>query len=427
MLKDCSTYQAYVNILKEELVPAMGCTEPIALAYAAAKARELLGIMPDRVFVEASGSIIKNVKSVIVPNTNHLKGIPAAVTAGIVAGKADKELEVIASVTAEETEAMREFLNKVPIDVVFCDYGLTFDISVTLYHQKSMAKVRIVNYHTNIVYMERNGEVLLNTPIQGESEEGLTDRSILNSKDIWDFVESVDLNDVRMTLEVQSKYNMAIAEEGLNQDYGASIGKVLLKAYGDSVWVKARAYAAAGSDARMSGSEMPVIINSGSGNQGITTSVPVIVYAREMKIPHEKMLRGLLLSNLLTIYQKTGIGRLSAYCGVVSAGASAGATIAYLNDCSYEEVMQALINSLAIVSGIVCDGAKPSCAAKIASAVESGLLGYAMCRQGKRFLAGDGLVDGDFDTTIQNIGRLGRIGMQKTNEEIIKIMVGVKC
>jgi L-cysteine desulfidase len=230
-----------------------------------------------------------------------------------------------------------------------------------------------------------------------------------------------------MTLEVQIKYNMAIAEEGLNQDYGASIGKVLLKAYGDSVWVKARAYAAAGSDARMSGSEMPVIINSGSGNQGITTSVPVIVYAREMKIPHEKMLRGLLLSNLLTIYQKTGIGRLSAYCGVVSAGASAGATIAYLNDCSYEEVMQALINSLAIVSGIVCDGAKPSCAAKIASAVESGLLGYAMCRQGKRFLAGDGLVDGDFDTTIQNIGRLGRIGMQKTNEEIIKIMVGVKC
>jgi len=427
MLKDCSTYQAYVNILKEELVPAMGCTEPIALAYAAAKARELLGIMPDRVFVEASGSIIKNVKSVIVPNTNHLKGIPAAVTAGIVAGKADMELEVIASVTAEETEAMREFLNKVPIDVVFCDYGLTFDISVTLYHQKSMAKVRIVNYHTNIVYMERNGEVLLNTPIQGESEEGLTDRSILNSKDIWDFVESVDLNDVRMTLEVQSKYNMAIAEEGLKQDYGASIGKVLLKAYGDSVWVKARAYAAAGSDARMSGSEMPVIINSGSGNQGITTSVPVIVYAREMKIPHEKMLRGLLLSNLLTIYQKTGIGRLSAYCGVVSAGASAGATIAYLNDCSYEEVMQALINSLAIVSGIVCDGAKPSCAAKIASAVESGLLGYAMCRQGKRFLAGDGLVDGDFDTTIQNIGRLGRIGMQKTNEEIIKIMVGVKC
>lgn len=427
MLKDCSTYQAYVQILKEELVPAMGCTEPIALAYAAAKAKELLGTMPDRVFVEASGSIIKNVKSVIVPNTNHLKGIPAAVTAGIVAGKADKELEVIASVTSEETEAMRVFLNKVPIDVVFCDYGLTFDISVTLYHQKNTAKVRIVNYHTNIVYMERNGEVLLNTPIQGESEEGLTDRSILNSKDIWDFVESVDLNDVRTTLEVQSKYNMAIAEEGLIQDYGASIGKVLLKAYGDNVWVKARAYAAAGSDARMNGSEMPVIINSGSGNQGITTSVPVIVYAREMNIPHEKMLRGLVLANLLTIYQKTGIGRLSAYCGVVSAGASAGATIAYLNDCSYEEVMQALINSLAIVSGIVCDGAKASCAAKIASAVESGLLGYAMCRQGKRFLAGDGLVDQDFDTTIQNIGRLGRIGMQKTNEEIIKIMVGVKC
>jgi L-cysteine desulfidase len=416
-----------MQILKEELVPAMGCTEPIALAYAAAKARELLGCMPDRVLVEASGSIIKNVKSVIVPNTDQLKGIPAAVTAGIVAGKAEKELEVIAKVSSEETKAMRDFLKNVPIDVVFCDYGLTFDISVTLYHQKSTAKVRIVNYHTNIVYMEKNGKVILDTPIRGESEEGLTDRTLLNSRDIWDFIQSVDLEDIRHIIETQVNYNIAIAEEGLKNEYGASIGQVLLKAYGDSIWVKVRAYAAAGSDARMSGCELPVIINSGSGNQGITTSVPVIVYCQEMKIPLEKMLRALVLANLLTIYQKAGIGRLSAFCGVVSAGASAGATIAYLNDCSYEEVMHTLINSLAIVSGMVCDGAKPSCAAKIASAVESGLLGYAMCRQNKCFLAGDGLVDKDFDTTIQNIGRLGRIGMQKTNEEIIKIMVGVKC
>jgi len=427
MKKESSTYQAYMQILKEELVPAMGCTEPIALAYAAAKARELLGCMPDRVLVEASGSIIKNVKSVIVPNTDQLKGIPAAVTAGIVAGKAEKELEVIAKVSSEETKAMRDFLKNVPIDVVFCDYGLTFDISVTLYHQKSTAKVRIVNYHTNIVYMEKNGKVILDTPIRGESEEGLTDRTLLNSRDIWDFIQSVDLEDIRHVIETQVNYNIAIAEEGLKNEYGASIGQVLLKAYGDSIWVKVRAYAAAGSDARMSGCELPVIINSGSGNQGITTSVPVIVYCQEMKIPLEKMLRALVLANLLTIYQKAGIGRLSAFCGVVSAGASAGATIAYLNDCSYEEVMHSLINSLAIVSGMVCDGAKPSCAAKIASAVESGLLGYAMCRQNKCFLAGDGLVDKDFDTTIQNIGRLGRIGMQKTNEEIIKIMVGVKC
>lgn len=424
MMRDSSTYQAYLQILKEELVPAMGCTEPIALAYAAAKARDLLGNTPDRVFVEASGSIIKNVKSVIVPNTNLLKGIPAAVTAGIVAGKAEKELEVISAVTPEETEKMRDFLENIPIDVAFCDYGLTFDLSVTLYHQKSMAKVRIVNYHTNIVYMEKDGKVLLNTPIQGESEEGLTDRSLLNSKDIWNFVQMVNLEDVRRIIESQVKNNMAIVEEGLTQEYGASIGQVLLNAYGDSVWVKARAYASAGSDARMSGCELPVIINSGSGNQGITTTVPVIVYCREMKIPEEKMFRALTLANLLTIYQKTGIGRLSAYCGVVSAGASAGAAIAYLNDCSYEDTMHTLINSLAIVSGMVCDGAKPSCAAKIASAVESGFLGYAMSQQGKHFLGGDGLVDRDFDTTIQNIGRLSKIGMHKTNEEIIKIMIG---
>ena len=424
MKRDSSTYRAYLQILKEELVPAMGCTEPIALAYAAAKARNLLGSMPDRVFVEASGSIIKNVKSVIVPNTNLLKGIPAAVTAGIVAGKAEKELEVIASVTLEETEKMRDFLDTIPIDVAYCDYGLTFDISVTLYHQKSMAKVRIVNYHTNIVYMEKDGEVLLDTPIQGESEEALTDRSLLNSKDIWTFVQNVNLEDVRRIIESQIKNNMAIVEEGLTQEYGASIGQVLLNAYGDSVWVKARAYAAAGSDARMSGCELPVIINSGSGNQGITTTVPVIVYCREMKICEEKMFRALTLANLMTIYQKTWIGRLSAYCGVVSAGSSAGAAIAYLNDCDYEETMHALINSLAIVSGMVCDGAKPSCAAKIASAVESGFLGFAMCQQGKHFLGGDGLVDNDFDITIQNIGQLSKIGMRKTNEEIIKIMIG---
>ncbi len=427
MLSDCTLYHAYLQILKEELVPAMGCTEPIALAYAAAKARDVLGATPERVFVEASGSIIKNVKSVIVPNTNQLKGIPAAVTAGIVAGKAEKELEVIAEATEEDRKAMADFMRNTPIEVAHCNYGLTFDLSVTLYHEQDYAKVRIVNYHTNVVRIEKNNKVLLENPIHGESEEGLTDRSLLNGKDIWDFVQSVNLNDIRSTLETQIKFNMAIAEEGLTNDYGASIGKVLLRAYGDNIWIKLRAYAAAGSDARMNGCELPVIINSGSGNQGITTSVPVIVYCKENQIPEEKMLRALVLANLLTIYQKTGIGRLSAYCGVVSAGASVGATIAYLNEGRFEDVMHTMINSLAIVSGMVCDGAKASCAAKIASSVESGLLGFAMSKQGKHFLGGDGLVADDFETTIQNIGRLGRIGMQQTNEEIIKIMVGEKC
>ena len=427
MLSDCTLYHAYLQILKEELVPAMGCTEPIALAYAAAKARDVLGATPERVFVEASGSIIKNVKSVIVPNTNQLKGIPAAVTAGIVAGKAEKELEVIAEATEEDRKAMADFMRNTPIEVAHCNYGLTFDLSVTLYHEQDYAKVRIVNYHTNVVRIEKNNKVLLENPIHGESEEGLTDRSLLNGKDIWDFVQSVNLNDIRSTLETQIKFNMAIAEEGLTNDYGASIGKVLLRAYGDNIWIKLRAYAAAGSDARMNGCELPVIINSGSGNQGITTSVPVIVYCKENQIPEEKMLRALVLANLLTIYQKTGIGRLSAYCGVVSAGASVGATIAYLNEGRFEDVMHTMINSLAIVSGMVCDGAKASCAAKIASSVESGLLGFAMSKQGTHFLGGDGLVADDFETTIQNIGRLGRIGMQQTNEEIIKIMVGEKC
>lgn len=427
MLSDCTLYHAYLQILKEELVPAMGCTEPIALAYAAAKARDVLGATPERVFVEASGSIIKNVKSVIVPNTNQLKGIPAAVTAGIVAGKAEKELEVIAEATEEDRKAMADFMRNTPIEVAHCNYGLTFDLSVTLYHEQDYAKVRIVNYHTNVVRIEKNNKVLLENPVHGESEEGLTDRSLLNGKDIWDFVQSVNLNDIRSTLETQIKFNMAIAEEGLTNDYGASIGKVLLRAYGDNIWIKLRAYAAAGSDARMNGCELPVIINSGSGNQGITTSVPVIVYCKENQIPEEKMLRALVLANLLTIYQKTGIGRLSAYCGVVSAGASVGATIAYLNEGRFEDVMHTMINSLAIVSGMVCDGAKASCAAKIASSVESGLLGFAMSKQGKHFLGGDGLVADDFETTIQNIGRLGRIGMQQTNEEIIKIMVGEKC
>lgn len=427
MLSDCTLYPAYLQILKEELVPAMGCTEPIALAYAAAKARDVLGATPERVFVEASGSIIKNVKSVIVPNTNQLKGIPAAVTAGIVAGKAEKELEVIAEATEEDRKAMADFMRNTPIEVAHCNYGLTFDLSVTLYHEQDYAKVRIVNYHTNVVRIEKNNKVLLENPIHGESEEGLTDRSLLNGKDIWDFVQSVNLNDIRSTLETQIKFNMAIAEEGLTNDYGASIGKVLLRAYGDNIWIKLRAYAAAGSDARMNGCELPVIINSGSGNQGITTSVPVIVYCKENQTPEEKMLRALVLANLLTIYQKTGIGRLSAYCGVVSAGASVGATIAYLNEGRFEDVMHTMINSLAIVSGMVCDGAKASCAAKIASSVESGLLGFAMSKQGKHFMGGDGLVADDFETTIQNIGRLGRIGMQQTNEEIIKIMVGEKC
>lgn len=424
MKKEDVKYGAYVQILKEELVPAMGCTEPIALAYAAAKAREILGSIPDKVVIEASGNIIKNVKSVIVPNTNHLKGIPAAATAGIIAGRAEKELEVIAQVTESEIEQMKQFLQTADIKVVHADNGITFDIIVSVYKGSSYAKVRIANYHTNIVLMEKDGEVLYEIAVEGEKEEGLTDRNLLNMKDIWDFAMTVDVKDIKETLDRQIAYNTAIAEEGLRGDYGANIGSVLLDTYGDDIRTRAKAKAAAGSDARMNGCELPVIINSGSGNQGMTSSIPVIEYAKEFDADEDTLYRALALSNLVTIHQKTGIGRLSAYCGAVSAGAGAGAGIAYLCGGGYEEVIHTVVNALAIVSGIVCDGAKASCAAKIASAVDAGILGYNMYKRGQQFYGGDGIVTRGVEETIQNVGRLGKQGMKETNEEIIKIMVG---
>lgn len=416
-------YQAYVKILEEELVPAMGCTEPIALAYAAAKARETLGCLPDKVEIGASGSIIKNVKSVIVPNTGHLKGIPAAAAAGIVAGDASRELEVIADVSEEETGAIAEYLKNTRITVEHIDQGITFDILVTVKKGDSYARVRIANYHTNIVLVEKDGEKLLDLPVEGEKEEGLTDRSLLDVEDIWDFVNTVEIDDIRAVISRQIEYNTAIAKEGLRGDYGANIGSVLLSAYGDDVKNRAKAMAAAGSDARMNGCELPVIINAGSGNQGMTCSLPVLEYAKELRSGEDQLYRALALSNLVAIHQKTGIGRLSAYCGAVSAGAAAGAGIAYLCGGGYEEVIHTVVNALAIVSGIVCDGAKASCAAKIASAVDAGILGYHMYLNGQQFYAGDGIVTKGIEGTITNIGRLGKEGMKETNEEIIKMMI----
>ena len=424
MNKTDEKYQAYVQILKEELIPAMGCTEPIALAYAAAKAREVLGEIPDRVWIGASGSIIKNVKSVIVPNTNHLKGIPAAAAAGIVAGEAKKELEVISEVSEAKRNQIAEFLEQTEITVDYIDNGIVFDIIIEVYKGASSAKVRIANYHTNIVRIEKNGEIVLDIPVEGESEEGLTDRSLLDVEAIWDFINTVDIDDIREVLSRQIEYNTAIADEGLRGDYGANIGSVLLSMYGDDVRNRAKARAAAGSDARMNGCELPVIINAGSGNQGLTCSLPVLEYAKELNAGEEKTYRALALSNLIAIHQKTGIGRLSAYCGAVSAGAAAGAGIAYLCGGGYEEVIHPVVNALAIVSGMVCDGAKASCAAKIAASVDAGILGYHMFLQGQQFYAGDGIVTKGVEATIHNIGRLGKDGMKETNAEIIRMMIG---
>ena len=424
MKKSDVKYQSYIQILKEELIPAMGCTEPIALAYAAAKAREVLGSLPDKVAIGASGSIIKNVKSVIVPNTDHLRGIPAAATAGIVAGKAEKELEVISEVSKEQIEQMKTFLDTVDISVEHVDYGVTFDILVDVWKGTDHAKVRIANFHTNIVHIEKNGEILLDIPVEDDSDKGLTDRSLLDVESIWDFITTVDIKDIHDLLKRQIECNTAIAEEGLRGNYGANIGKVLLKTYGNDVRTRAKAMAAAGSDARMNGCELPVIINAGSGNQGMTCSLPLLEYAKEYQIEEEILYRALALSNLIAIHQKTGIGRLSAYCGAVTAGAAAGAGIAYICGGGYKEVVHTVVNALAIVSGMICDGAKASCAAKIAASVDAGILGYHMYLNGQQFYAGDGIVTKGVEATISNVGRLGKEGMKETNEEVIKMMIG---
>lgn len=423
MEKANKKYDAYVQILKEELITAMGCTEPIALAYAAARCKELLGKLPEKVIVKVSGSIIKNVKSVVVPNTGGMKGIRAAVAAGVVAGRPEKRLEVISQVSDEERAAIQAYTEQADMEICYLDSGRVFDIIIEAVAGEDTAKVRIANYHTNIVLEEHNGEKLLETVVEGDQEEGLTDRSLLNMEDIWDFAMTCEIEDVRAILDHQIDCNMAIAKEGLTHSYGACIGQVMLDAYGDEIRNRASAMAAAGSDARMSGCELPVVINSGSGNQGITCSVPVIEYARELCSGDEKMYRALTLSNLVAIHQKTGIGRLSAFCGAVCAGVAAGAGIAYLRGGGFKEIVHTVVNGLAIVSGIVCDGAKPSCAAKIAASVNAGILGYEMYVRGQQFYGGDGLVTKGADNTIRNIGRLGKEGMAGTNDEIIKIMI----
>ena len=424
MKKTDLKYSAYISILEEELVPAMGCTEPIAIAYAAAKGREVLGALPDEIVVEASGNIIKNVKSVVVPNTGGLHGIEAAAAAGVVAGRAELLLEVISQVTDKQRGEMRTYLKEHPVRVEFLDGDLGVDIRLTLRRGDDTAKVRIANYHTNIVHTERSGQVLLDLPVEADDESGLTDRTLLSMADIYDFAQTVDIADIKQLLDRQISCNMAIAQEGLTHSYGANIGQVIrASSRPDDLIAKAKSAAAAGSDARMGGCEMPVIINSGSGNQGMTASVPVIVYARETGASEEKLYRALALSNLITIHQKTRIGRLSAYCGAVSAGAAAGAGIAYLDGGGYEEVIHTVVNALAIVSGMICDGAKASCAGKIAAAIDAGVLGYRMYQQGQQFYGGDGILSHGVEKTLDNVGRLGKIGMRSTDKEILQIML----
>ena len=424
MKKTSKTYQAYVEILRRELIPAMGCTEPIAIAYCAAKARETLGTLPDKIIVAASGNIIKNVKSVIVPNTDGRKGIEAAAAIGVIAGNAAAKLEVIAQVRDEDKAKLDSYLKHTDIAVEFSQSSHVLDITVTVSKGSDTAAVHIVNEHTNIVKITRNRKTLLEKEIAAAADTGKPDYDCITIADIYDFALTCDLDDVREILDRQIACNTAIADEGLKNDYGANIGKTLLKAYGSDVHIRARARAAAGSDARMNGCELPVVINSGSGNQGMTVSLPVIEYAKELDASPEQLYRALLLANLVTLHEKEGIGRLSAYCGAVSAGAGAGAGIAWLCTGDYQAVIHTIVNALAITSGIVCDGAKASCAAKISAAVDAGIMGFEMYRNGQQFYGGDGLVRKGVENTIRNISRLGRIGMKETDKEIIRMMIG---
>ena len=424
---DIKTISAITEILKEELVPAMGCTEPIAIAYASSIARSLLSSLPTSVTVYASPNIIKNVKSVVVPHTGGERGIEAAASIGIVAGREELELEVLSKVGEEDIKRSKELRRDAKFTILPSESGYIFHIRVELKNDSESSAVEIAGNHTNIIVKERNGEVIYKKEYKDSVESKKTDRSILSIKSISEYADSVDIESIRETLERQIEYNTAIANEGLHGSWGANIGSILLKSYGESVQNKAKAYAAAGSDARMNGSEKPVVINSGSGNQGLTASLPVIVYAKDLNVSQNTLLRALAVSNLVTIHLKSGIGSLSAYCGATSAGAGAGAGVCYLFGGRENEIAHTVVNALAIESGMICDGAKASCAAKIASAVEAGLLGMEMQKYGSEFYGGDGIVKKGVENTIENVSRIAREGMRETDKTIIEIMTGNKC
>lgn len=422
---DCSQF---IAILQEELVPALGCTEPIAIAYAGAHARALLGKIPDRVCIKSSGNIIKNVKSVTVPNSGNMKGIPAAAAIGIIGGNPDKGLEVLADITEADIIRTKEFLEQVPCKVSLLDTVASLHFIVEVFAGADSASVEIIHQHTNIVRTTKNGKEVMSVPFDPASANAaLTDRSGLSVKKILAFADTIDLNRVRPILERQIEYNTRIAQEGLEHRYGINAGANLLKAAeaerAVTVKIRAQAAAAAGSDARMSGCTLPVVTNSGSGNQGLTASLPVIVFAEEKKLPHDRLLRGLLVSNLIAIHQKTRIGRLSAYCGAVSAACGSGAAVTYLSGGSYEQVCETITNTLAVVSGIVCDGAKPSCASKIASSVDAALNAHYLAMQNRVFQAGEGIVKGDIEKTIAGVGSVAADGMRETDKVILRIMV----
>ncbi len=417
-------YNDYLQILKEELVPAMGCTEPIAIAYAAAKARDVLGKMPEKVTAKCSGNIIKNAMCVTVPNTGDLVGIKASAIIGVLAGDSSKELEVISEVKEEHIIEANKLMSEEYCFVERLDTDIQLHIIMEVYSGEDSAIVEIKYAHNNISKVIKNGEVLFEGNEDPSKYLGVfIDRSILNVNDIFDFANNVDINDVKELLDRQIEYNITIAEEGLKGEYGVGIGKMLMKCYPNSIVTKLKVYAASASEARMSGSSLPVMTNSGSGNQGMATSIPVIIYAREKGLSEEQLYRGLIFSNLMTIHQKTGIGRLSAFCGAVSAGCASGAAITYLEGGTLEQINKTVANTLANISGIVCDGAKASCAAKIATSVDASMMGHYLAMEDQGYSPKTGILKEGIEETITAVGRLGKEGMKETDKEILDIML----
>ena len=413
---------AFLAILEEELIPAMGCTEPIALAYAAAKMREVLGTRPEKICAKCSGNMIKNVRCVQIPNSNGMVGIEAAVTLGAFGGDVKREMEVLSAVTEADIADARAFIHDGRCTVEFLDSEIPLHFVIEGFADNDHVTVETRHDHTNIVLIERNGETLFSAQTE-IGENATADRSLLNLENIKCFADEVPLRVINPIFERVIRMNMDIAYEGMSGSYGLGIGRVLREAYPEGALTRMKAYAAAASEARMDGCDMPVIINSGSGNQGIASSVPIIIYCREMALPHEKMVRALAFSSLLTIFQKEFIGKLSAFCGAVSASCASGAAITYLSGGTIEQIKNTIDNTLANIPGVICDGAKISCAAKIASSLDAAMMAHNLAMRGKSYEAYTGILREDAGETISCVGYIGRVGMKQTDKEILKMML----
>lgn len=417
--------EAFLAILKEELIPAMGCTEPIALAYAAARAREFLPDVPDRITAACSDNMIKNVRCVQIPHSKGMHGIEAAILLGMVGGDAGRKMEVLEAVTPDAIARVRQLLDAQICEVTCLASETPLHFIIKAYAGKTWVEVEVKHSHLGVVRIERNGEILYSTgDVKDKTAETVgADRSLLTLEGIKEFADYVDIDEIRPLIERQIRYNMDIAYEGISGSYGLGIGRVIRSSYADSTVTRMKAYAAAASEARMDGCDMPVIINSGSGNQGIASSVPVIIYAREHDIPREKLYRALAFSALLTVYQKEFIGKLSAFCGAVSATCAAGAAITYICDGTLKQIKATIDNTLANVPGIICDGAKISCAAKIASSLDAAMLAHFLAMNDKEYEAYTGILKEEIGETIRCVGYIGKVGMKETDKEIVKLML----